>query len=264
MAEWRAVPGYSPYQVSENGDVRKRKGDKWKLLKPSVSHWGYHVINLRDESNVKKQVRVHRLVCSAFIGVAPVDLPYVNHKDGVKTNNLYTNLEWCNVKENTRHASSMGLVGHAKEFEIRVHDLSTGHTEVFEFAQDVCRKYSTTKQTLMMLLSNYPKIALPRDGKLYRFEPIYCEPSGEDVIGHAVSVYDAVTGTEFSTSSIVLAALKTGVSRFGVSSKLGTGKLIGGYLFKHADDKTPFARILPSVALQSRKKMEDYWRKRNL
>ena len=260
--EWRTVVGYPDYQISERGDVRRLRRGQWKVSKLSISHFGYHVVRLQSGPKENKLFRVHRLVCRAFIGEPPEGLPHVNHKDGVKTNNNYENLEWSNIKENARHASTMGLTGHAKGFEIRVHELSTGHSETFEFAEDVIRKFDTTKQTLFMLLSQYPKMALPRGNTMYRFEPMYREPIAGDVIGHAVRVYDAVSGTEYTTSTTVLASLKTGVSRFGVSSKIDTGSLIGGYLFKSASDKTPFERILPSVAMKSRKKMEDYWQKR--
>ena len=40
----------------------------------------------------------------------PKEYDIVNHIDGNKMNNHYTNLEWCNISMNTQHAYDNGLV----------------------------------------------------------------------------------------------------------------------------------------------------------
>ncbi len=58
-----------------------------------------------------KRYHVHRLIANAFIpNPDPKTKDQVNHKDGVKTNNHYKNLEWVSCQENVQHAIATGLI----------------------------------------------------------------------------------------------------------------------------------------------------------
>lgn len=57
-----------------------------------------------------KRYRVHRLVALLFLDVPEnYEELVVNHKDGNKLNNSYTNLEWCTYDYNNYHARVTGL-----------------------------------------------------------------------------------------------------------------------------------------------------------
>src|SRR3990167_8090173 len=56
----------------------------------------------------RRAVSVHRIIASTFIP-NPLQLPQVNHKNGIKTDNRIENLEWCTQSQNIRHSYSMGM-----------------------------------------------------------------------------------------------------------------------------------------------------------
>ena len=58
----------------------------------------------------KKMEYVHRLVALRYcINPKPEEYHEVNHIDGNKTNNHYTNIEWCSRAQNIQHAYDTGL-----------------------------------------------------------------------------------------------------------------------------------------------------------
>ena len=73
------------------------------LLTPSFDKDGYYRVTLSN-GNKKKTCRVHRLVAEAFIP-NPNNLPEVNHKSEVKTENSASNLEWCDTTYNINYGS---------------------------------------------------------------------------------------------------------------------------------------------------------------
>lgn len=75
---------------------------KEKQLKTRINDLGYEQVPLYIEGK-HKTVLVHRLVANTFLP-NPNNLPEVNHKDGIKSNNKVNNLEWVDRKGNCNHA----------------------------------------------------------------------------------------------------------------------------------------------------------------
>ena len=102
---WRAVPGYYPYEASDIGRIRNTKTGRVLKSSPPV-YDGYCRVGLStmDNSTVKD---VHRIIALAFLGEPPIDQQgihyFVNHKNGIKTDNRLTNLEYATSGENTAH-----------------------------------------------------------------------------------------------------------------------------------------------------------------
>ena len=95
------IANHELYTLTDYGEIHSGKSDT--ILKHRINLKGYHVVTLDGE-----QLSVHRLVAKHFIP-NPYDHSMVNHKDGDKSNNRVSNLEWCSAEHNINHALETGL-----------------------------------------------------------------------------------------------------------------------------------------------------------
>lgn len=103
--EWKPIKGYEKeYSVNRHGEVMRNETKK--ILRPSVAKNGYLVVSLW-KNNKGKTHYIHRLIAEHFI--PPYHGETVNHKDGNKTNNELSNLEWSTYSGNNKHAYDAGL-----------------------------------------------------------------------------------------------------------------------------------------------------------
>lgn len=102
---WKAITGYEGrYRVSNLGNVYSFHGQG--LLSPTI-YQGYRRVGLSKDDK-KKTAKISRLVATAFL--SPVQgKNVVNHKNGIKSDDKVSNLEWCTHSENTMHAFRTGL-----------------------------------------------------------------------------------------------------------------------------------------------------------
>jgi len=105
--EWREVPGYLAYEVSNFGRVRRRKSARgWgagHILRPAAARGGHLYVILSDGKSTRKQY-VHRLVALAFVGPEPHPGAFVLHRDDIPTNNSPGNLYWGTHAQNVEDA----------------------------------------------------------------------------------------------------------------------------------------------------------------
>lgn len=109
MEEWRYIPEYKgDYIVSNYGRIASLKYGRLHFMKLHTHKTKIVLVTLTKKGGSQKTYQVHRLVAKAFIP-NPDNLPIINHKDANRSNNHYSNLEWCTQQQNVHHAIKMGL-----------------------------------------------------------------------------------------------------------------------------------------------------------
>jgi hypothetical protein len=100
---WNDVAGYEGYKVSENGEIISMLGEQPKKMSIFKNGKGYPRVGLMKNGK-QKQVFVHRLVATSFIGEVKEGFS-VNHKNGDKKDNRLSNLEIVSQSYNQRHSN---------------------------------------------------------------------------------------------------------------------------------------------------------------
>ena len=143
IEEWKPINGFEGYyEISNIGRVKalkrvdiisrgRKSTKKERFLKCWLNNKGYPstVLTINRE---RKDYLVHRLVAEHFID-NPNNYPIINHLDGIKTNCVYTNLQWCDYSMNQQHAYDNNL---------RVKKLSTQDKEKILKLRDKGLTYS--------------------------------------------------------------------------------------------------------------------------
>lgn len=115
--EWRDIIGYEGfYQISSLGNVRSLSRTYWFgqnhlaqkrtkdiIMSSRKDKDGYLTVSL-SKNGKRKNYKIHRLVAYHFLS-NPYNYPEVNHKDECRTNNVYTNLEFCTGDYNIHYGS---------------------------------------------------------------------------------------------------------------------------------------------------------------
>lgn len=169
---WKDVVGYEGlYEVSNKGNVysvermdalgRERGG---RVLKPKYNNRGYLMVSLYKNGELKNRT-VHRIVAEAFIP-NPKGFLEINHKDENKSNNEFSNLEWCTREYNNNYGTLIERISK----RVRAVNIKTGAAITFNSTQEAGRKGYNCGAVSMACRGLYNTIdgKLGGDGHTYR------------------------------------------------------------------------------------------------
>lgn len=133
------------YEINELGEVQNSTTG---LILKQFEQLGYMHVTIRV-NHKPKRVRVHRLVANAFIP-NPENKPYVNHIDGIRSNNNLNNLEWVTPAENTQHAVKTGLMPPTREIAVTQYSLTGEKIAEYKSMNEAARKTGATAEKIVM------------------------------------------------------------------------------------------------------------------
>lgn len=144
------------FEVSNNGRIRnKNTGKDRKLL---VNHQGYLYCLISRGRHHKVAVKAHRAVAENFVE-GDKNL-CIDHIDGNKLNNVYTNLEFVTYRENNNRAIKNQLY---TPFKFTKNDVATMKRLVSlgEPISQVARMYSTHRNTVWKIVTEQSYVLQP-------------------------------------------------------------------------------------------------------
>lgn len=119
--EWKPLKGFEThYLISSFGRIKKpsrkiHEHHKYTIERikiGSITVKGYVRIIIRHK-NKAYHFYAHRLVGLHYLPINR-NKPCINHKKGIKTQNHYSQIEWCTIQENNNHAVKFGLAKRGK------------------------------------------------------------------------------------------------------------------------------------------------------
>ena len=140
MENWKYNKEYN-CEVSTMGNCRNAKTKKLFAICTNTDYARNH------------KGRIHRMVAKTFLD-NPLNLPEVNHENGIKHDNRVENLKWCTKSENEKHKVKMGLHNLAKLDAELVEQIRKEYKPRVVSTYKLAKKYNVSQGAIHQLIIN--------------------------------------------------------------------------------------------------------------
>lgn len=212
---WKDLPKYEGiYQVSNLGRVKSLDRINangamahGKLMSPQDNKHGYLYVDLCKNGKLKREY-IHRLVGMTFIPNTN-NLPQINHKNEIKSDNRAENLEWCDNRYNNNYGTARiraryTMIMNGNNRAIDVYSVDGKFIKTYECAYDM-EKDGISRRNVYLICDgrclSYHGLAFRYHGEEYKerekinlnhSNPIYKYNADNEL----VEVYPSVTKAE--------------------------------------------------------------------
>jgi hypothetical protein len=139
VEQWKDIPDYDGrYKASTLGRIKSdmpHNGTLERILRQTKTRKGYLGCGLYKDKK-RTSFQVHRIIACTY-HPNPLNLPEVNHKKGIKTDNRPCAIEWSTHEDNISHAVEKSLI---QKGEI-CHSAKLTEKEVLEIRNSNLRAY---------------------------------------------------------------------------------------------------------------------------
>ena len=149
----KEIRGFENYFITKEGEVISKRTNK--PIFQWVDSCGYKLIAMSKEGK-RHYARVHRLVALHFLAHEE-EKPFVNHKDGDKLNNHYSNLEFCTNSYNTKHGYDNNLYKSRSRCEIEVYDKNWNYINTYPSIRSLSDNLNINRKTVTSILKGVKK-----------------------------------------------------------------------------------------------------------
>jgi hypothetical protein len=248
------------YLIHREGYVIVR--DTGLIKKTFLNVTGYKRLGLISEKHNNKYVNytAHRLVAKYFCSKPEnYESLTVNHKDGNKLNNKWTNLEWVTAKENIEHMHRIGF--HSADNPIIVKDLKDNKINEYRSVNEFSKHCGIHNRHIVSAIGRPDKYPLINRYIVRLKDPINVFNKLVGKKENPIYIYDYVTGKKEKLLLKEHVAYKYGIPSDLLSDRFKKGIYefyLGGLHISKKENFEIDNSITPEKALKDR---EEIWKR---